>query len=1139
MPDQSPSLFDAALKEYQKALAPLTGIKTAGQLTALFVALGYDLTGSGQINQVLDAIKSIAVEIEKLPGLVENEAKDQSLANTVGLISAVGGCVAKVMSLADSLKGALKDIDAGELERMAAALPVRLLDYLVCGYLRENHGRIFALTTLLGITKTADAPLFELVPAAGGGSKTVCVSAVTWKYIPELFTDISGVFDEEYGWKAGGDVDAGLLFRRLSGLMGAFALPGGLYLQDPDVSARLGFDQAALSAGINELRVPIYQDGVWPVSYAETGLALSPLPGAGGGFGGIALLPYTGAAADIKFDIGGNFELAIPVSFKSSMGFALKLRPPANIELDMPHGAADIDFDAQIGAHLYQKASSPFIIVGDKNASRLSVDMLDARFFASYDSGDMDIGIELGAGELALVIARGDGDGFLQKILPEQPFTASLGLALGYSVKKGFYVKQAGRDASSIEYSVNIDKKIDFITIQSLLLRLTYGADRLKLTVALSGGLNIGPVAASVSQLGLEMNLDFAGGGAGLSFGFKPPNGVGLVIDSPVIKGGGYLSIDTEKGRYVGILQVKLMSFGITIYGLLDTKDSAGQPLKSGYSLLLMVFCEFSPIQLGFGFVLTGVGGLLALHRRLETDVLREQMRNRALDYIMFPSDPIGQAPAMTDTLSKIFPPQDGVFVIAPMVRIGWGSPDPILKVDIGIMLELPSLNKIALLGRMKLALPNEKDAVAIINLDSLGILRLDQGSLSVDAQLYDSKIAKLALAGEMALRLSWKGNSEFLFSMGGYHPAFKAPPGFPSLQRMSATLSLGDWFNLRLESYMALTSNTLQFGARVDLNAHVGDIVGKGSLFFDALIYFNPFGLQVDFGASISIEVYGVNLFAVSFEAHLSGPSPWHIWGKAKFHVLLVDLEFNLDARIGAEAVSAPPDPVDAVAAVLAEIARTANWGALPPDGFQAVTLKTAKTEKDVILLHPLSSLRFSQKAAPLNVRLEKFGNAAITGDSTIAVTGVALGDGAPGSAPDIPKSDVYEEFAPAQYFNLTDTQKLGSPSFVSYVSGFEAGFDALDFDGQSPETDFDYEIVYIDAGPAGGVVSAAETAAGGGRIPRPAVRPLIRKAIAADAALSPRELSIAASLSLSARSGPTRALLSAKPVLPAAASR
>jgi len=1125
MPDQSPSLFDTALAEYQKALAPLTKLRTAAQLAALLKALGYELTGEQQLGQIADAFNGIAADVEKLPGLAGGLAEDQSLGNTVKLISTVADCVERIMRLGDSLEDVFKGVDPGGLAGMAAALPRRLLDYLVCVYLRDNHCRIFAVTSLLGITKTEDAPLAALAAAPGEEPQTVSVSVITWQYIPDLLTNISGVLKTEYNWDAGADVNIDLLFKRLADLMSAFMLPGGLYPQDPAVSGFLGFDKIP-DGGVKEIRIPLYQDGAWPDAYAETGLVLSPLANARGAAGGLALMPYAGESAKFDINLNERFKLEFSESFKTSGGIVLMLRPPAEAEFGAMLSADLIS--AELGAQLLQNKKMPIILVGDQNSSRLSVDMLGARFFASLACGSCDLGIELSAEDIELVISKGDGDGFLQKVLPDEPFAVTCGLAIGYSAKKGFYVKEAGQDSAGVEYSVTLDKKIGIITIQSMLLRLTYGDSAIKLVIALSGGLNIGPVAASVSQIGLEAAVKFAGGGAELTLGFKPPNGVGLVIDSAVIKGGGYLSIDTEKGRYVGILQVKMMSLGITIYGLLDTKDAAGKPLKSGYSLLLMVFCEFSPIQLGFGFVLTGIGGLLALHRSLDTDVLREQMRNRALDYIMFPSDPIGQAPAMTDTLSKIFPTQDGVFVIAPMVRIGWGSPDPMLKVDIGIMLELPSFNKIVLLGRMKLALPDEKDPVAVINLDSLGILRLDEGSLSLDAELYDSKIAILAISGEMALRLNWKGDKQFLFSMGGYHPAFKAPPGFPSLKRMAATLSIDDWFHLRLESYMALTSNTLQFGARVDLDATIGDIVGKGSLFFDALMYFNPFGLQVDFGASISIEVYGINLFAVSFDAHLAGPSPWHVWGTAKFHVLFVDLEFKLDARIGDSAPSAPPDPVDIEAAVLAEIAHAANWGALPPDGFQAVTLRQAKTADGDILLHPLGSLQFSQKALPLNTGLDKFGNALIRGANLIEISGVTLGDASgPGPAPlDTPELyELYEDFAPAQYFSLTEAQKLASPSFVRYTSGFAAAYDAVDFDDQSAETDFDYETVYEDT-----TGEAPVGAAGVLKLPRLPVR----REIILNAVSGPRELAIAASLGVSARTGArAKALRFSKPTL------
>ena len=79
--------------------------------------------------------------------------------------------------------------------------------------------------------------------------------------------------------------------------------------------------------------------------------------------------------------------------------------------------------------------------------------------------------------------------------------------------------------------------------------------------------------------------------------------------------------------------------------------------------------------------------------------------------------------------------------------------------------------------------------------------------------------------------------------------PAFQPPPGFPTLRRLAISLANSDNPRLRLETYMALTSNTIQFGAGLDVYVKVDTFARHASrspanLTFDALIQFQPFEL-------------------------------------------------------------------------------------------------------------------------------------------------------------------------------------------------------------------------------------------------------------------------------------------------------
>jgi hypothetical protein len=395
------------------------------------------------------------------------------------------------------------------------------------------------------------------------------------------------------------------------------------------------------------------------------------------------------------------------------------------------------------------------------------------------------------------------------------------------------------------------------------------------------------------------------------------------------------------------------------------------------------------------------------------------------------------------------------------MVRLGWGTPT-ILRLDLAIMLDLPEPVRVILLGRLRVALPpTDGDSIIVVNLDSVGVLDFGRGEVSLDAMIYDSQIAAFALSGEMALRARWKDDPTFVLAVGGFHPAFSPPPGFPKLARIALSLGDGDNPRLRLESYFAVTSNTIQLGARVELHAEAAGFAADGQLAFDALVYFDPFGLQADFVAQVSITFESEVICSASLEVHLTGPSPWHVRGRASFSVLFISGEVDFDEQIG---TALPPPPIPAIhvqSRLLEALAAPANWTALPPSGETVVTLRSAP-ERSGIYVHPLGGLTPRQRIVPLGVTLETFGAAPIDGPDRFALEAVRIGSLEPDE-----RADVSDSFAPAQFFQLSDAEKLSRPAFETFTSGSALRFTSFDVDekGAGEAASLEHEVVLVDA--------------------------------------------------------------------------
>ena len=457
---------------------------------------------------------------------------------------------------------------------------------------------------------------------------------------------------------------------------------------------------------------------------------------------------------------------------------------------------------------------------------------------------------------------------------------------------------------------------------------------------------------------------------------------------------------------------------------------------------MIIITVEFTPIQLGFGFTLNGVGGLLGINRTMSTDALRAGVKQRTLDAILFPKNPAANAPQLIAALKPVFPPAESRYTFGPMVKIGWG-PSSLLEIEAALILELPSPLRLAVLGRISAILPDKKAAIVSLRLDVAGIVDFDRGEISVDASLVDSSLAMFALTGDMALRAGWKADKTFALSAGGFNPRFAPPPSFPTLERLAISLANSDNPRLRLESYFALTANTVQFGARINFYAKADTFVGTFSAAafagFDAMVQFQPFGFVADFCMGIELAHNGEPFLAASLYATISGPRPWHVTGVVEF-VFLGKHQISVDVMIG-EAGQPPAAQVTLTPEIVRALEAADAWTAELPDvAGQLVTLRSG-TPDLVDLVHPLGSMTVRQRLLPLELAVARFGQAvpapgtanrfAISATALIAGgTTISRHEGAALAA-------THDDFAPGQFLDLTDDQKLAGPAFQSMPSG------------------------------------------------------------------------------------------------------
>ncbi|MBE2315695.1 hypothetical protein DVA67_006895 [Solirubrobacter sp. CPCC 204708] len=644
--------------------------------------------------------------------------------------------------------------------------------------------------------------------------------------------------------------------------------------------------------------------------------------------------------------------------------------------------------------------------LGSSDGTRVELEHLQA---ALELTSAPNAALSVKAGKGRLVIAPGDGDGFLQHVLPEDGLTVEFDAGVSLSSARGFELSGGvGLDAT-LPGNVKVSPQ-----------GVTAGL-----------GVQLGPVAVDIDGVGVRTDFSPTPGNLGVAnvdIGFKGPDRLGLSIDAGPVTGGGYLAHDAATGEYAGEVHLTFEKIGARAVGLITTEP--------GFSLLVLVSADFPPIQLGLGFRLVGAGGLLGINRTVAVEKLRAGLKTGALGAALSPpkaGEPAGQKVA---ALAQLFPPAAGRHVFAPTARIVWGAPT-LITIDLALALELPSPVRLVALGRLKAVLPNPENPIVKLQVDALGVIDFDRREAAVDATLSDSKLAQFALTGDMALRMGWGEKSSFLLAIGGFHPRFAAPAGFPALERVAVALAKGDNPKLRLEAYLALTSNTVQFGARVDLSAKAGSFSLTGFLSFDALLTLAPLGFMVDIAAKLAVKAGGKTLLSVSLELSLSGPRPWRARGRASFSILFFDVSFAFDVTIGEAAQPALPAPVDVAPLVHDALKDPRAWEAQLPG--PAVASFRALEPGAAVLAHPLATLNVRQRVAPLERTLDRFGTAVPSGARKFRITTATVGGVRTTLKP------LTDRFAPAQFTALSDDKKLSAPSFEEMTSGAALGADGF----------------------------------------------------------------------------------------------
>jgi hypothetical protein len=1000
------------------------------------VALG--ATGQGFVGALADLTETI----EKFD---EGSADELELAAKLALLLAhLAGFVTALVQVKPALAAELPAniVAATQLPDKVVNL---LLDNFIVVELNRSLPRLASVLFALGLIDD-----FERAEDPARFQPEYRERRLRFDRLGTLLSDPLQLLRELYGWGTP-DIDTDRLFQAIERLSLAALAPAERRYLPAAVRAFMAPGAPPASADVPEpmLVIPVVEApplalsvGVLPVPKANAAESQSLGMLLTGALGGVVDIPIT---ERLKLSVDGEVDLA------SGIGVVLRPDGPPKLAANT-NGPPVVLTGGKGGLRLtLGQAATPTTLLAFPGGSRLEAREVFIGGGVEVRDGQPDIRIDAGIVRGKLVITLSGADGFLAKVLPPEGIGFDFDIGVHWSQKNGLRLTGAG----GIETTLVLNLDLGPIRLQSIFIALRVAGDGLTLELSATGGVALGPLAASVERVGLQGLLGFKPGNLGpadLALAFKPPNGLGLVVDAGPVRGGGYIALDYAIGRYSGVLQLEVFGVKVAAIGLLDTKMPDGTP---GYSFLIIITTEFMPIQLGYGFTLLGVGGLAGINRTINAEALRLGVYAGSLDHILFPRDPVRNAPQLISDLSRIFPPAEGQHVFGPMAKLGWGTPT-LIEISLGIIIELPNPVRIALLGQLGAFLPERRLAIVEIHVDFVAMIDFGAKLLSLDATLRDSRIVLFTLTGDMAMRLHWGDPPNFAIALGGFHPHFPVPAGFPALRRLSIAIGAGDWIRISCQAYTALTPNSLQFGARAELLVDVGVYV-RGWIGFDALIIYSPFSFLVDFTAGLEVGVAGVRLASVSFDGQLSGPTPFRVRGEATISVLFFEVTARVDEKFGDDRAAEleVKDPWEPLRLAVADIR---NWAAAMPAGGASAVTVAGPEGTDLLLLDPCGQATWRQKVVPLERSITRYGNVATPAPVRFAVDRVTVAGSATSHA------DVDDFFAPEQFAALSDAEKLSRPSFEKMPAGFSFGSTTARI-GPAIAADIEYETRLIDS--------------------------------------------------------------------------
>ncbi|HEV2891276.1 MAG TPA: DUF6603 domain-containing protein [Frankiaceae bacterium] len=437
------------------------------------------------------------------------------------------------------------------------------------------------------------------------------------------------------------------------------------------------------------------------------------------------------------------------------------------------------------------------------------------------------------------------------------------------------------------------------------------------LLFAVDAALTVGPVTVSVDGLGFGSPLTsfepvFSVTGLGVAYDAPPVTIEGALLNVPAARLPRGVSFQFDGTAVVHTGDLSLAAVG-------SYAETAGGP-----SLFLFVQAE-APLGGPPAFFVTGLMGGFGVNRSLTLPAQDEVAAFPLLALNAPRQDPMhvldvleGREPAVTNGTAKAWiAPAPGRYWLALGVEF---TSFELVRSRALLVAERGEELVLALVGLSTIRLPQaaesaETYAYAELELDA--VLKPGEGVFGLTAVLGPASYVVAPachLTGGFAFSV-WFGDSayagQFVVTLGGYHPAFRPPPYFPSVPRLGFSWAVSGTVSISGNAYLAVTTTCAMAGGSLDVRFQDGNLRAWFTARLDVLVSWRPFSFDAYVAVGIGVSYRMSALFCHKTVSASLGADV-HLWGPptgGTVHVRLWCVSFTV--AFGSGGGGAARDPL------------------------------------------------------------------------------------------------------------------------------------------------------------------------------------------------------------------------------------